>query len=125
MHYFYNIYKNEYRHILKHTAKMKVFILLSVLSLIAGEYDYGYRVDNQLLKSFNDVGERSCCEECIAYTNCQSVNYNKNNYSCELNYQHISGPGKAIHAEYVYMDRSHCFSLASCSEVSSDPSLAL
>uniref|UniRef100_A0A8W8KYQ0 Tyrosine-protein kinase ephrin type A/B receptor-like domain-containing protein n=1 Tax=Magallana gigas TaxID=29159 RepID=A0A8W8KYQ0_MAGGI len=95
---------------------MKVFILLSVLSLIAGEYDYGYRVDNQLLKSFNDVGERSCCEECIAYTNCQSVNYNKNNYSCELNYQHISGPGKAIHAEYVYMDRSHCFSLASCSE---------
>eukprot|EP00105_Crassostrea_gigas_P034225 XP_019918373.1 PREDICTED: uncharacterized protein LOC105317324 [Crassostrea gigas] len=95
---------------------MKVFILLSVLSLIAGEYDYGYRVDNQLLKSFNDVGERSCCKECIAYTNCQSVNYNKNNYSCELNYQHISGPGKTIHAEYVYMDRSHCFSLASCSE---------
>lgn len=104
---------------------MKVFILLAVLSLIAGEYDYGYRVDNQLLNSFNDVGERSCCEECIAYTNCQSVNYNKNNYSCELNYQHISGPGKAMHAEYVYMDRSHCFSLASCSEVSSDPCLAL
>ncbi|XP_052719313.1 multiple epidermal growth factor-like domains protein 9 [Crassostrea angulata] len=95
---------------------MEVFVLLSVLSLIAGEYDYGYRVDNQLLKLFNDTGERSCCKECIAYTNCQSVNYNKNNYSCELNYQHISGPGKAIHAEYVYMDRSHCFSLASCSK---------
>uniref|UniRef100_A0A8W8KYY0 Apple domain-containing protein n=1 Tax=Magallana gigas TaxID=29159 RepID=A0A8W8KYY0_MAGGI len=95
---------------------MEVFVLLSLLSLIAGEYDYGYRVDNQLLKSFNDTGERSCCKECIAYTNCQSVNYNKNNYSCELNYQHISGPGKAIHAEYVYMDRSHCFLLASCSK---------
>lgn len=35
-------YNNEYGHDSKHTAKMKVFILLSVLSLIAGEYDYIY-----------------------------------------------------------------------------------
>lgn len=36
-------YKSEYGQCSKHTAKMKVFILLSVLSLIAGEYDYIYK----------------------------------------------------------------------------------
>lgn len=36
-------YNNEYGQSSKHTAKMKVYILLSVLSLNAGEYDYIYK----------------------------------------------------------------------------------
>lgn len=99
--------------------KMKVFLALSFLSIVSGEYLEGYHLDVPLLKSLKDVGLRSCCKECSAYTNCQSVNYNKNDFSCELNYHHLSGlSGKTALNESVYMDRVHCFTLASCSAVS-------
>uniref|UniRef100_A0A8W8MUP8 Tyrosine-protein kinase ephrin type A/B receptor-like domain-containing protein n=2 Tax=Magallana gigas TaxID=29159 RepID=A0A8W8MUP8_MAGGI len=95
---------------------MKVFLALSFLSIVSGEYLEGYHLDVPLLKSLKDVGLRSCCKECSAYTNCQSVNYNKNDFSCELNYHHLSGlSGKTALNESVYMDRDHCFTLASCS----------
>lgn len=98
---------------------MKVFLALSFLSIVSGEYLEGYHLDVPLLKSLKDVGLRSCCKECSAYTNCQSVNYNKNDFSCELNYHHLSGlSGKTALNESVYMDRDHCFTLASCSAVS-------
>lgn len=98
---------------------MKIFLALSFLSIVSGEYLEGYHLDVPLLKSLKDVGLRSCCKECSAYTNCQSVNYNKNDFSCELNYHHLSGlSGKTALNESVYMDRVHCFTLASCSAVS-------
>lgn len=98
---------------------MRVLIALSFLSVVSGEYFEGYRLDAPLLESLKVVGLRSCCKECSAYTNCKSVNYNKDDFSCELNYHHVSGlPGKSALNESVYMDRAHCFTLASCSAVS-------
>lgn len=95
---------------------MRVLIALSFLSVVSGEYFEGYRLDAPLLEILKGVGLRSCCKECSAYTNCQSVNYNKDDFSCELNYHHVSGlPGKSALNESVYMDRVHCFTLASCS----------
>lgn len=98
---------------------MRVLIALFFLSVVSGEYLEGYRLDTPLLKSLKGVGLHSCCKECSAYTNCQFVNYNKYNSFCELNYHHVSGlSGKSVLNESVYMDRSYCFTLASCSTVS-------
>ncbi|XP_061188672.1 proprotein convertase subtilisin/kexin type 5-like [Saccostrea echinata] len=72
------------------------------------------RLDAKLLTRFSDIGKRSCCRKCVEYTNCQSVNYNVFNFSCELNYVHSPGlQAKNAHGEYVYMDKTKCSSLVS------------
>ena len=105
-------------------VKMKIFVIhviagLTLLSGVNGEYTKYYRLDARILRNFSDVGEQTCCKECTAYTNCQSVNYNMLNHSCELNYEHVSGlTGKNGHQEYVYMDKAHCSSLFTSCPVS-------
>ena len=106
-------------------VKMKLFVIhvviagLTLLSGVNGEYTKYYRLDARILRNFSDVGEQTCCKECTAYTNCQSINYNMLNHSCELNYEHVSGlTGKNGHQEYVYMDKAHCSSLFTSCPVS-------
>ncbi|XP_062572929.1 major surface-labeled trophozoite antigen 417-like [Saccostrea cucullata] len=88
--------------------------LLPFISSEAGEYIFGHRLDAKLLRRYNSIGKRSCCNKCVEYTNCQSINYNVFNFSCEINYEHNPGlQSKNGHDEYVYMDKAKCNSLIS------------
>lgn len=98
---------------------MKVFFVLFFLLIVFGEYLEGYYLDVFFLKSLKDVGLCFCCKECLVYMNCWFVNYNKNDFFCELNYYYLFGLfGKIVFNEFVYMDRVYCFILVFCSVVS-------
>lgn len=95
-------------------------ILMCSLPVISSELIDGCRLEDTFFRTISGIGQRSCCQECTAFANCQSVNYNLYDFSCELNYGYDDGRwSKTADPEYVYMDRNHCHSLTSACPVSS------
>lgn len=95
-------------------------LLMCSLPVISSELIEGCRLESTIFRTISGIGQRSCCQECTAFANCQSVNYNLYDFSCELNSGYDDGwVSKTDDPEYVYMDRYHCHSLTSACPVSS------
>jgi hypothetical protein len=60
-------------------------LIFPIVSSIDSAYNDNKRIDSEILNEIPNLGMNMCAVECLSYHDCLSVNYNTENFICQLN----------------------------------------
>ncbi|XP_076083875.1 uncharacterized protein LOC143054727 isoform X1 [Mytilus galloprovincialis] len=86
---------------------MRTVKLVTVHNVTGGTYTKNKQLDSFVMLAFPHMGPQMCMKECLMHTNCNAVNFDKNNYICHL--LQANYPGDALESSdgIFFSEKAH------------------